>query len=242
MKIDITFDFRTDSGGKDPDTASLTLKRYHKFLWSKFLPSGEPFVLKDSNKGTYLSVNVKDEVINLTSDSIANSYGGRKNPPEVIKEFPVNIIQSFRDLNSTIGAFILFPGNQILGKRTINQERGINNLIEDRFDLTLECIRRAYRGEDSPIYETLMRYEFFFEMFQDFQKYVDFFLLNDLVTSDYSQVIYFNREIEPFKDSPISFSIDSYLEYRENSMKFTSARNSRILTWVEELSPTQNDN
>ena len=37
--IDVTFDFRRDTPkGKDPDTHSNMLRRYHKLLWSKRLP------------------------------------------------------------------------------------------------------------------------------------------------------------------------------------------------------------
>ena len=35
--IDITFDFRSDSKGKDPDAYSPTLNAYHRALWSKEL-------------------------------------------------------------------------------------------------------------------------------------------------------------------------------------------------------------
>jgi hypothetical protein len=43
-RVDIAFDFRTDTPpGADPDAASPTLKRYHRLLWSKPLPSGEVF-------------------------------------------------------------------------------------------------------------------------------------------------------------------------------------------------------
>ena len=42
MLIDTSFDVRTDSRGKDPDTWSPTLCRYHQLLWSKPLPSGVP--------------------------------------------------------------------------------------------------------------------------------------------------------------------------------------------------------
>ena len=53
--IDITFDFRTDTPpGKDPDALSPTLRRYHKLLWSKPLPSGVPFALSDTSPGDYL--------------------------------------------------------------------------------------------------------------------------------------------------------------------------------------------
>ena len=58
--IDISFDFRFDSKGKDPDTYSPTMNVYHRAFWSKELPNGElmelqskgaPFVLtwKDSS-------------------------------------------------------------------------------------------------------------------------------------------------------------------------------------------------
>ena len=43
--IDTSFDFRTDAGGKDPDTHSATLRRYHKLLCSKPLPNGAMFDL-----------------------------------------------------------------------------------------------------------------------------------------------------------------------------------------------------
>jgi hypothetical protein len=43
----------------------------------------------------------------------------------------------------TAGSALVFPGLQIDGKRTINQERGCNSEIAARFDLTLECILRA---------------------------------------------------------------------------------------------------
>lgn len=39
--IDITFDFRSDARGRDPDAYSPTLNAYHKILWSKELPNGE---------------------------------------------------------------------------------------------------------------------------------------------------------------------------------------------------------
>lgn len=41
MPIDITFDFRTDSNGENPDFASPTLRRNHHLLWSKPLSTLE---------------------------------------------------------------------------------------------------------------------------------------------------------------------------------------------------------
>lgn len=54
MMIDITFDFRMDAGGRDPDTYSPTLRRYHRLLWSRQLPNGLLFELRDATPGVYL--------------------------------------------------------------------------------------------------------------------------------------------------------------------------------------------
>ena len=36
LPIDITFNVYSDSGGKDPDSHSPTLKKYHKILWNVY--------------------------------------------------------------------------------------------------------------------------------------------------------------------------------------------------------------
>jgi hypothetical protein len=43
----------------------------------------------------------------------------------------------------------------------MNQARGVSKMIDDRFDLTLECIRRYYKNESSPLFETIKRYSDF---------------------------------------------------------------------------------
>jgi Family of unknown function (DUF6994) len=70
--------------------------------------------------------------------------------------------ETFNRLGYTIGGMMVFPGNKVGGARTINGERGCNSLIDDRFDLTVECIRRHYLGEPSPLSDTLARYPDFF--------------------------------------------------------------------------------
>jgi hypothetical protein len=79
---------------------------------------------------------------------------------------------------------MLFPGKRIDGKMTINGARGFHPKIKDRFDLTVECIRRHYRAEDSPLSDTLSRYADFFALFRNFEGYVEHFLLQDLFTAD----------------------------------------------------------
>ena len=71
--------------------------------------------------------------------------------------------------------------------------RGQHSKIEDRFDLTLECIRRYYLRKPNPLAEVLVLYKDFFDLFENFRGYTDFFLLQDLVSEDWSAVKFFMR-------------------------------------------------
>lgn len=53
QEIDVWYDARLDSRGKDPDSASKVLKEYQRLLWSKLLPNGEMMQL-ESGSGFYL--------------------------------------------------------------------------------------------------------------------------------------------------------------------------------------------
>jgi len=122
---------------------------------------------------------------------------------------------------------MVWPGNQVDRKPTINGARGLNRKISDRMDLTLECIRRYYRHEDSPLAATIGRYVGFFALFEDFRGYVDFFLLQDLVSSDYEAVRFF-MPFNDFNPPAIPRDLDTYLEFRHLSIEFTKARSRRI--------------
>jgi hypothetical protein len=111
---------------------------------------------------------------------------------------------------------------------TINGARGFNTKIADRFDLTMECIRRHYQDEPSPLEDTLKRYSFFFDLFRSFRNYVDFFFLQDLVSSNYNHIKYFTQPDLVFNTAPLPQSKADYLEYMENSMQFLNDRNNRI--------------
>ena len=111
----------------------------------------------------------------------------------------------------TIGGMMVFPGNQINRKWTINQARGCIRAISDRFDLTLECIRRHYIDEPSPLGDTLARYADFFGLFGDFAGYVDFFHLQDLVNEATPTVKFFMR-FEDFAASPLPETLEAYFD------------------------------
>ena len=112
---------------------------------------------------------------------------------------------------------------------TINGARGINHKIQDRFDLTLECIRRFYIKESSPLSDPLERYSQFFNLFDDFEGYVNFFLYQDLVEEDYSEIKFWHS-FDNFVSPPLPTSIDEYLSYKTKVIGFIKARNQRMLS------------
>ena len=230
LPIDITFNFYSDSGGKDPDSHSPTLKKYHKILWSKPLPSGKIFTLSDTASDSYLTYNSAQEEISLSSDSISNSYRDKKALSSIIKDLTKEV-EEFRSIGSTIGGFILFPNKKIDGKMTINGARGFNQKIADRFDLTLECIRLHYLGMSNPLQQVLIQNTAFFKLFESFAGYVDFFLLQDLVSPNYDSINFFTPMKENFESSPLPESREQYLQYMHSSMCFTALRNERIKQW-----------
>jgi len=229
MTIDIAFDFRTDCGDGDPDKASPTLRRYHRDLWSKPLPSGAQFDLSDTTPGAYLHHSSSLGEFTLSSDSVIATFINRIGPPSLrhlIEQLPESENEEFMTIAYTIGGMMVFPRNQIDGKGSINQDRGFNQRISDRFDLTLECIRRHYSDVWSPLADTLSRYANFFALFGDFRGYVNFFLLDDLVTNDFSVKLF--MPFDDFRSSPLPEDVGTYKEYRRRSIAFTQARNHRI--------------
>ena len=227
MLIDISFDFRTDASGRDPDTYSPTLRLYHKFLWSKALPSGRLFYLDDRVRGVYLHHTSELGEFFLCSDSVIPTFTKWLSLRRITELFTEEENGSFMRSSYTIGGMMVFPGNRIDGKQTINGARGFNRKIADRFDLTLECIRRHYLVQRSPLGETLARYRDFFGLFEDFSGYVEFFMLQDLVTKDCSAVKFF-MPFDDFTSPSVPRDGDTYREYRRLSIQFIEERNSRI--------------
>ena len=230
LSIDTTFNFYSDSGGKDPDSHSPTLKKYHKLLWSKALPNGEIFTLTDTDSNSYLTYISAQEKISLSSDSISNSYRDKKALSSIVQDLSKEV-EEFRNLGSTIGGYILFPNKKIEGKMTINGARGFNQKIADRFDLTLECIRLHYLGMSNPLQEVLTQNTAFFKLFESFAGYVDFFLLQDLVDVNYESIYFFTPIKKMFESSPLPANKEEYLQYMKSSTSFTAKRNERIKAW-----------
>jgi len=229
ISININFDFYSDTPPKkDPDAHSPTLRKYHKMLWSKPLPNGQLFSLVDTKPRTYLYYLSNNDEFYLGSDAITHSYRNIKRMSHIISQVPSEKVNSLFSIGSTIGAYIIFPSNRRNNQMTINQARGVNPRIWDRFDLTLECIRLFYENKESPLYSVIQRYSDFFDLFCDFKGYVDFFLLQDLVSADYSTIKYHLHHSD-FTEPPLPKSLNEYLEYRENTINFIKARGQRML-------------
>lgn len=230
MNIDTKYNFYTDSKGRDPDSTSLTLRNYHKMLWSKPLPNGKILELRDNKKGAYLYHESELGEFYFGSDAITHSYKNQKRKKWLTEQIPNEVNELF-DTGSTIGAYIIFPNKRIDGKHTINQARGVNRSIDDRFDLTLECIRRFYSGNRNPLYETLLRYKEFFDLFDDFPGYIHFFFLDDLINK-YNKIKFY-LPFDDFTTHPSFSDVNQYLLYKERVVDFIQARNWRIQIYME---------
>jgi hypothetical protein len=225
--IDTAFDFRRDTpADKDPDTHSKTLRRYHKLLWSKRLPCGTFFGLDDGVPGHYLHHRSTVGEFSLSSDAVIPTFKWHNRIRALI---PEEELKAFSAAGYTIGGMMIFPANQIDRRWTINQARGCTARIRDRFDLTLECIHRHYGNGQSPLSDVLSRYARFFDLFRDFRGYVEFFLLHDLVSSDFSTVK-LSAPFDDFAGSPIPNDADEYRAYESAARAFIEARNQRILS------------
>jgi hypothetical protein len=226
--INTSFDFRVDTPpGKDPDVRSPTLRTYHRELWSKPLPNGGNFDLVTTVPQAYLHHKSALGEFFLASDSVIPTFTRSSRIASVVQQVPQDVRDSFLRLSYTIGGMMVFPGNKIGKAMTINGARGCNYRIKDRFDLTVECIRRHYRHEESPLKEDLARYSDFFALFGDFTGYAQFFLLQDILSPDCSEVRFF-LPFDGFQPWPLPDSVDSYMSYRREAEAFLHARNRRI--------------
>ena len=224
--IDTNFDFQAEVNGRDSDRYSPTLQEYHRILWSKPLPSGQMFTLtKISNNRLYHKSELGEFI--LSSDRAVPTFSTWKRLEHIIAQIPREQIDKFVHLSDSIGGIVIWPSNQINKMATINAERGFNRKIVDRLDLTIECIRRFYLGESSPLDALLTRYKDFFDIFGGFKEYIEFFLLQDAVSDDYTSVniaVPFNN----FASSPIPNDVGEYVKYMEATSHFIKMRNLRI--------------
>ena len=188
--------------------SSPMLKEYHKRAWCKELPNGQLFELEDDPRG-YLRWNW----MRFGSDSITTGFRYERNRTlleqvEAGMDDYRRFVEDYIHSTYTMGGMIVFPRH----RNSINQARGVNRYICDRWDLTLECIRRYYSGEESPLSRCLEQDNEFFDLFVDFKGYVDFFRLEDCVSKDRSEVeLWLDTEL--FIRDPLPRTVDGYISW-----------------------------
>ena len=238
--IDVTFDFTSDSKGYwdgflerdilagmssvDPDKASATLKEYHRLLWSKELPNGDRMELESRKPPYYLTW--KDYCFGSDAIIVSFRYSRYKHIISQLNDMQSDPKQYWEQLIRkayTIGGAIIFPAH----RSSMNQRRGMSKLVSDRWDLTLECIRRYYSGEESPLDSVIRSDKAFYDLFVDFKGYVDFFLLQDAVSDDYSRVEIWEGN-GSFEDDGLPKSLKEYLIFIDKEFAFLEKRNKRI--------------
>ena len=137
---------------------------------------------------------------------------------------------------NTIGGFILFPRHDC----SINQRRG-RRPIDDRFDLTLECIRRMYENcfptGSNPLFDISKEDKEYFEMFGSFENYTKFFCLDKSWVKEGKVLNLLNNEpLEEWdfnQQEPLPQNSEEWWTFYRNIMNRLDARNQQIKEIIE---------
>ena len=216
-------------GGGDPDSLSKSLQLYHQTVWSRNLPCGETMALQRGTGPNYLTW----KNFRFGSDSIIVSFRYEKyrymldEVQKVVSNYK-SFVEDYLHRSYTIGGMMIFPKHA----GSINQAKGTSPKLRDRGDLTLECIRRHYCNEESPISKALARDKDFFDLFVDFKGFVDYFFLQDCVSPDCSSVKIWVGNAD-FNEDPLPKTVDEYLLWISQQMDFLEKRNGRIAAAFE---------
>ena len=225
----------------DPDACSERLYEFHGVLWkkqrnkAKFRELELPEV-EICKKSIRYKLNGKN--ITLGSDSIMNIYWHRTsgNMPEIIKKISrtksdyKDFIKEYLKKANTIGGFILFPRHA----NSINQNRA-KKPFADRFDLALECIRRAFINEsfsnNNQLFNTATEDKDFFKIFETFENYTKFFCLDNSWVKDGQVLNLMNNDPlydYDFFQEPLPKDSDEWQTFYDNIMDRLKARNKQI--------------
>lgn len=217
----------------DVDNESRLLRQWHSQLWSKELPDGRRLEWSEELGTMGLTHESELGSFRVSSDTIATTHS----------KYRTNLFDSLRPVERlgyehgfyTIGGFIVFPRHQ----QSINQRRGWDHLIKDRFDLTLECIRQHYLGiQANPLVDVLEFNNRYFALFGQgkagFDAFVAFFHLQDLVHHDAIRWLDGHEARSwDFDVDPLPDTVEEFRRYLDNVLEFVGRRNVRIRAWVE---------
>lgn len=230
---------------RDPDAFSPELRESHRLLWTKPLPNGQPLELSARLWSDYLRVTSPAGDWTLGSDLVATIHANAM--PTDSEGLDGYANRHVCDL-CTIGGYIVFP-NQLAHqvpthaspaprRWSINQARGMERGISDRFDLTLEAIRLLFEDTvdlaENPIGDVLEAYRWWFDLFghgaDGFLAYADFFFLTPMLDT--------HGRVQPFEPLTLAFEdalprqdAGAYRAYIDAQRDFVSHRNALISEW-----------
>jgi len=234
--------------GRDPDRYSERLRFYHQRLWSYRALAGrtdgrtlrlEPYDAGLIDTGLDETFFGLDEALYLSSDRVMATWWDWEGTSQLREDVALTSrILAANPILDNMGGIMMWP-RRMVGGPSLNQERGAGQKakIADRMDLTLECIRLAYSNtfdwEANPLGPALKRYWQFFQLFGTFDGYVDFWMLQDLLTADGQRVRFLmegdlETDWEFSSRSPLPTTADEYDEYLRNAQLFVLRRNDRM--------------
>ena len=214
-------------------------------LWSKSLPDGRLLQLSTPSWSAYLQVASLAGRWTLGSDNFATTHANAlPTSSRALDSFADGHLCDF----CTIGGYIVFPNglaqhvptsvNGSVRRWSLNQARGMERRISDRFDLTLEAIRMFYSGvvhrSENPIGDVLEAYRWWFDLFgrgaEGFLAYADFFFLTPMLDSR-GLVKPFGPLTLAFADALPSGDEATYRAYVADQRAFVSSAEQLITHW-----------
>ena len=109
------------------------------------------------------------------------------------------------------------------------------NAVEEILNLTVKTVITndlVSASYGSPLEDVISSDADFYRLFVDFKGYVDYFFLQDCVSEDYAKVKIWEGD-SSFIRNGLPDTIDGYMSYIDNEMRFLQNRNNRIKEFCE---------
>lgn len=221
----------------DPDAVCEELREMHYRLYNRYdshivrpfsfekkypllSPNGQYFYLYEANGNNRFGSDTMNSLY-LYYEALQNiryeMIKCGRNPESEMENSRRNII--YRP-----GNFIIFPKKD--KKVSINVARGnYRGKIKDRFDLTLDCIKKQYESRDNSLSWILQEYwDEFFGRFYDFNEYVHFFMLEDYLDEKNEVIRLIDNE-----EHILPKTLEEYDEYIKRISSIIDKRTQKIL-------------
>lgn len=213
----------------DCGTSRSKLLQKHLCLLYGYKPlEGLSCDIKSNDDYNYLYL---DEGMRFGCDSIANVMTPQNEP--ISRYLSSSELKRYYTIINSIGGKIIFPKH----KKSINQYRGAQwkKYIGDRFDYTLECIRRYFDDPSEkygwyPLKDEIKNDGKFFSKFSSFSEYIKFFFLEDIVDKNENIKFFLgeNSDIDFNITQAIPSDLDKWRLLYNKTIEFAEARTMRI--------------